>query len=581
MTRYLLSLITLVGWTLYASADDWPQWRGPNRSNVSKEKGLANTWPKEGPSLAWKSSGLGDGVAPVSVANGRIFTTGNEGENVICTALSEKDGKLLWRVKIGPAAKEMAIMRWLSQTSPTVDGERIYAVTANGDYVCLSAETDKELWHKHYIKDFEGKKTIWGFCDYPLVDGSNLILTPGGQKNAMVAINKVTGELIWSCSLPEADFYAHSVLIAAEINGTQQYVNHLLKGMVGVSAQDGKVLWQYRGIELRTAITYAPIIRENQIFYASGYNAGHVLLNVGKVNGTWKVDEAYRHKLPQYLSWLGSPTALGNGVLLNTNKGLQWVDWKTGSVVWEEKQLGKCMYTVADGKVFVRTQAGKVLLATVDEKGWKQKSEFSPLRGNTPAPTWTFPVVANGHMYIRDYDSLLCYDVRDSAPPQKKESDAVFVPTPPDVVKKMLELADVAKHDLVYDLGSGDGRIVITAAKTYGCKAIGVEIEKDLVEKSRECAREAGVEKLATFEQGDLFENEFSKATVVALYILPSMSQKLIPKLDKLKPGSRVVSHCFAIPGIVPEKVIKMKSDEDDVERPIYLYRVPLKHEKP
>src|SRR5688572_25285988 len=127
-------------------AADWPQWRGPDRSNVSAETGLLKGWPKDGPPLAWKADGLGDGVAPVSVAGGRVFTTGNVGPDVICTARSEADGKLLWSAKLGPAAKEMAVMRWLSQTAPTVDGDRLYAVTAHGDYVCLAADTGRELW---------------------------------------------------------------------------------------------------------------------------------------------------------------------------------------------------------------------------------------------------------------------------------------------------------------------------------------------------------------------------------------------------------------------------------------------------
>ena len=164
--------------------------------------------------------------------------------------------------------------------------------------------------------------------------------------------------------------------------------------------------------------------------------------------------------------------------------------------------------------------------------------------------------------------------------PPKRVPDAAFVPTPHDVVKRMLELATVTKGDAVYDLGSGDGRVVIAAAKTYGCKAFGVELDRALVAKSRDRAKAAGVEKLATFEQGDLFEADFSGATVVALYVTPSMSRKLIPKLDKLKPGSRVVCHCFPIPGVTPEKVVRVTSDEDDVERPVYLYTVPLRKEK-
>ena len=164
--------------------------------------------------------------------------------------------------------------------------------------------------------------------------------------------------------------------------------------------------------------------------------------------------------------------------------------------------------------------------------------------------------------------------------PKKKVPDAVFVPTPPDVVKRMLELAAVKKDDVLYDLGSGDGRIVIAAAKAHGCKAVGVELDKELVATSRDRAKKAGVEKLATFEQGDLFEADFSTSTVVALYILPTMSRKLIPELDKLKPGSRVVCHYFAIPGVTPDKMVTITSDEDDVERPLYLYTIPLRKEK-
>jgi protein-L-isoaspartate O-methyltransferase len=164
--------------------------------------------------------------------------------------------------------------------------------------------------------------------------------------------------------------------------------------------------------------------------------------------------------------------------------------------------------------------------------------------------------------------------------PRKRVPDAAFVPTPKDVVKRMLELAAVTKDDVVYDLGSGDGRVVIATAKIHGCRAVGVELNKELVAKSRERAKEAGVEKLATFHRGDLFEADFSDATVVALFVTPTMSRKLAPKLDKLKPGARVVCHFFAIPGVTPDKVVKVTSEDDDVERPVYLYTVPLRKEK-
>ena len=161
----------------------------------------------------------------------------------------------------------------------------------------------------------------------------------------------------------------------------------------------------------------------------------------------------------------------------------------------------------------------------------------------------------------------------------KKNSDAVFVPTPMDVVKRMLEMAAVKESDVVYDLGSGDGRIVIAAAKTFGCRAVGVELDEDLVKASRAQAKEAGVEKQVSFQHADLFEVDFADADVVALYLLPEMNKRLIPKLDRLRPGARVVAHYFPLPGVTPAQVVQMTSQGDDVERNLYLYTVPLKKE--
>jgi outer membrane protein assembly factor BamB len=568
---------------VYAStsvAADWPQWRGPDRSNVSAETGLLKQWPKDGPPLEWKATGLGDGVAPVSVVGGRVYTTGNIDGSVVCTARSETDGKLLWSATLGPAAKEMSVMRWLAQAAPTVDAERVYAVTTNGDYVCLTADTGKEIWRKHFAMDLGGKKGTWGFCDYPLVDGENLIVSPGGTTGTITALNKTTGAIVWKCPVPGGDTHSHSVLIAAEIAGTRQYITHLARWMVGVSAKDGTLLWKSDAVRTQTATTYAPIVRDDIVFYASGYGAGHIQFKVGQSDNHWHVQEIYREANRTYVPWLGSPTRVGDFVYINTVTGLQCLAWNSGKPAWSDTTLGRCMYTVADGMLIVREQKGPVSLLPADPKAFGLVSNFTPSRPDKGAPAWTFPVVANGRLYIRDYDTLLCYNIRDPDWKKKKLPDAVFVPTPHDVVNQMLDLAKVTKDDVVYDLGSGDGRIVITAANRFGCKAIGVEIDKDLVKTSREKAMKAGVEKLVTFDQADLFNADFSKATVVALYLLPTMNEKLIPKLNKLKAGSRIVAHCFPIPGIMPDRTVEITSDEDDVKRNIFLYSVPLKSEK-
>ena len=157
-----------------------------------------------------------------------------------------------------------------------------------------------------------------------------------------------------------------------------------------------------------------------------------------------------------------------------------------------------------------------------------------------------------------------------------REPDVIFVPTPQDVVDKMLELAQVTKDDLLYDLGCGDGRIVVTAAKRYGCKAVGYDIDPVRVKESLENVEKNNVGHLAAIEQKDIFTLDLSEANVITLYLLPSLNVKLFPQLEKLKPGSRIVSHDFRMRGIKPDKVLKLYSNEDHDEHKIYLWTIPL-----
>ncbi len=157
-----------------------------------------------------------------------------------------------------------------------------------------------------------------------------------------------------------------------------------------------------------------------------------------------------------------------------------------------------------------------------------------------------------------------------------REPDVIFVPTPQDVVDKMLELAQVTKDDLVYDLGCGDGRIVVTAAKRYGCKAVGYDIDPERVKESLQNVQKNNVGHLVTIEQKDIFTLDLSEANIITLYLLPSLNVKLFPQLEKLKPGSRIVSHEFRMRGIKPDKIIKLHSNYDQEEHKIYLWTTPL-----
>lgn len=177
-------------------------------------------------------------------------------------------------------------------------------------------------------------------------------------------------------------------------------------------------------------------------------------------------------------------------------------------------------------------------------------------------------------------------DLRPQAGPepkkQERKPDIIYVPTPQPVVNKMLELAEVKKDDMVYDLGCGDGRIVVAAAKKYGAKAVGFDIDPERVQESQANVKKNNVDHLVTIEQKDIFTLDLSQADIVTLYLYPDLNVRLIPQLEKLKPGSRIVSHDFDMKGVKPDKVVRMKSSADGREREhiIYLWVTPLKKDK-
>lgn len=471
-------------------------------------------------------------------------------------------------------------MRWLLQRTPTVDGDRVYIFTARGELVCLATADGKEHWRKDYVKDFGGRRPSFGYVDYPLVDGDKLICTPGGSTATMIALNKKSGELLWKCGVLQSSAAAYGAVVVTEVGGIRQYVNFFNNGVVGVST-DGKLLWLYDGLTNGTANAYTPVVRGDRVFLGSGYGTGYAQLKLVPDGAGIKVEEVYRIR-KNLQPWLSSVILVGDRVTLCVSGagGVTSVDFETGKAIWEAGRAlplgGQAALAYADGHAYFHVANGKVMLVELGAEGAVKKGEFTPPRAPGSEPTWTFPVIAGGRLYIRDQDWLFCYDLREKKP-RRRGPDVIFVPTPQDVVEKMLELAKVTKDDVVSDLGCGDGRIVVTASKNYGCKSIGYDLDQECIRLSLENVKKAGVDKLVRIEHSDVLEVDLSKVTVVTLYLGPVLNAKLIPQLERMKPGSRIISHAFDMPGVKPDRVISFTSSEDDITRKLYLWTIPLK----
>src|SRR5216110_2997565 len=183
---------------------DWPQWQGPERTAHSKETGLLKQWPKDGPPLAWKVKGLGGGDSTPSVAAGRIYGMSNRGDDEMVWALSEKDGKEMWAVRIAPAhSQNFPQSKEGPSATPTVDGDRLYVMGLAGNVACLQAADGKVVWQRNLVTDFGGRSPMWSFRESPLVDGEKVISTPGGEETTMVALSKLNGETIWKSFVPD------------------------------------------------------------------------------------------------------------------------------------------------------------------------------------------------------------------------------------------------------------------------------------------------------------------------------------------------------------------------------------------
>jgi len=410
-SRILLAAISLA-LSIPTQAADWPQWRGPDRQGKSSETNLLRQWPDEGPKLLWHAQDIGEGYSTPAVVGDRLYLISNRGlENEYVQALSTADGKEIWNTRIGNVGKNQGPQYPGSRSTPTVDGDRLYALGSDGDLACLETETGKLVWTKSLRNDFGGKPGAWAYAESPLVDGETLIATPGGSEATIVALNKNTGELIWKTALPEGDEAGYASAIVFELDGLKQYVQFLAKGLVGVDAKTGQLLWRYgKTAEGSAANIPTPIVRGTAIYSAAGRTGGG-LIKLGMADGKILAEPGYfTAKLP---TSIGGSVEI-DGFLYGTNRqGLMCAAFETGESQWQDRCVGPGSVCYVDGLLYVHGENGDVALVEPSPDEYREKGRFTPPnqpeRGKTQA--WAYPVVANGRLYIRDLGSLWSYDI--------------------------------------------------------------------------------------------------------------------------------------------------------------------------
>jgi outer membrane protein assembly factor BamB len=404
MKRILFCLAATLMIAFNANTQVINNWRGPNRDGKYLENNLMKAWPDGGPQMLWSYETLGKGFTSTSIDNGKIYITGIEGETGYLHILS-LSGQLEKKIMYGADIYSPSGFPG-SRSSPTVAGNLVYIVSGFGKLYCIDTKTEKTVWSKDLFADFDGKNIRFSFTENLLINGKMLYVSPGGVKNNMVALDRFTGDLIWSCE-GKGDVSAYCSPILIDSYGKKVLVNMMSNYTIGVNAETGALLWSYPYSNGYKIHPNAPIYKDNVLYIFSGYGVGGQCL---KLNPQGDPTNIWTNATldPQF-----GGAILKDGYLYGSgDRNRKWfcLDWATGEIKYETTDLDKGAVIEADNLLYAYTEKGEIALIEPLAGSFKIISRATIKLGTDQH--WAHPVIKNGVLYVRHGTALMAFDIK-------------------------------------------------------------------------------------------------------------------------------------------------------------------------
>jgi outer membrane protein assembly factor BamB len=409
--KYLLAnSLSLVLFSTSVFATDWPQFLGPNRNAISSESGLLESFPAAGPTIRWRVPG-GVGMSAVVVQENYAITTYNADGKQWLVALDTANGKEKWKAEMGAAYENS--MGDGPRATPTIATGKVYAYSGEGILIAADLKSGKLLWRKNVMQELSSEPSEYGMSSSPLVVDNCVIVHAGGVDGAVVAFSTEDGKLRWQSGSGHAGYSSPTLLNVA---GSDQVVTITGTAVMGIAPSSGEVLWSYSFETDYGCNTASPVLVDGGVFVSAGENHGSVLLDVKNRNGSYTISERWKSLNSKSVMRNEWQTSIVIGDLLYgfDNVGaagpvshFSCIEAKTGKSVWQQSRFGKGNLVYADGKFFLTTIEGELVIATADAKGFKELSRAQLVGKNRQTLS-----IANGYGYLRDDNEVVCIELK-------------------------------------------------------------------------------------------------------------------------------------------------------------------------